>query len=81
MCYAPAMSVGKGNFEVSWKEGAWLGVRIESGESAIGASEGVVTARGIGRKPENGGRWSKEDFDKLVGLPWGRIRKQGEDPS
>ena len=60
--YAPALSVGKDKFDVRWKEGVWLGIKAESGESSIGTGEGV--------KPENGGRWDKEDFDKFRGAPW-----------
>ena len=56
--------------EARWKEGVWLGIRVESGESIIGTSEGVVKARDFRRTPENGGRWCKEGFDSFVGLPW-----------
>ncbi len=68
--YAPALSVGEDKFGARWKEGAWLGIKAESGESLIGASEGVVGARDFRRKPENGGRWSKEDFEKFRGVSW-----------
>ena len=64
------MSVGKDKFDVRWKEGVWLGIKAESGESLIGTGEGVVKARDFRRKPENGGRWSKEDFDEFRGVPW-----------
>ncbi len=43
--YSPAMSAGKDEADVQWKEGVWLGVRMESGESLIGTSEGVAKAR------------------------------------
>ena len=43
---------------------------MEGGESLIGAESGVVKARDFRRKPENGARWSTEDFDKFVGTPW-----------
>ena len=67
--YAPAASAGKDKFDARWKEGVWLGVRMESGESLIGTTEGVVKARDFRRKAENGGRWSTADFDKFVGVP------------
>ena len=68
--YLQANSAGENKYEVRWQEGAWLGVRLESGEAIIGTSKGVVKARDFRRKPENGGRWSKVDFDKFVGVPW-----------
>ncbi len=54
--HAPAMSAGKDKFDARWKEGVWLGIRMESGESLIGTDEGVVKARVLRRKAENGGR-------------------------
>ncbi len=30
----------------------------------------MAKARDFRRKPENGGWWSAEDFDKFVGVPW-----------
>ena len=33
-------------------------------------SEGDAKARDFRRKPEDGGRWGKEDFDKFRGAPW-----------
>ena len=68
--YLPANSAGKNKFEARWHEGVWLGVRLESGEAIIGTSEGVLKARDFRRKPENGGRWSRADFDKFIGVPW-----------
>ena len=68
--YAPAASAGKDKFDARWKEGVWLGLRMESGESLIRTNEGVVKARDFRRKAENGGRWSVADFDKFVGVPW-----------
>jgi hypothetical protein len=68
--YAPAASAGKDKFDARWKEGVWLGVRMESGESLIGTDGGVVKARDFRRKAENGGRWSVTEFDKFVGVPW-----------
>ena len=68
--YTPANSAGKDKFDVRWFEGVWLGVRVESGESIIGTSGGVVKARDFRRKPLNGGRWSEESLNKFVGVPW-----------
>ena len=58
MCvlYAPAASAGRDKFDVRWKEGTRLGIRAQSGESVIRASEGAVKARDFKRKPKNGGR-------------------------
>ncbi len=67
---APALSVGKDKFDSRRKEGAWLGIKAESGESSTGTSDGVVKARDFRRNPENGGRWSREDLDKFRGVPW-----------
>ena len=64
-----ALSVGKDKVDVRRKEGVWLGIKAESGESLIGASDGVAKARDFRRKPETGGRWSKGDFDKFRGVP------------
>jgi hypothetical protein len=52
------------------KEGVWLGIKSESGESLIGTGEGVAKAMDFRRKPENGGLWSAKEFDKLRGAPW-----------
>ncbi len=60
--YARALSVGKDKFGARWREGAWLGIKAESGESVIGTSDGVAKAKDFRRKPENGGRWYREDF-------------------
>ncbi len=46
-----------------------MGIKAESGESSIGTGEGISKARHFRRKPENGGRWSKVDFDKFRGIP------------
>ncbi len=85
--YAPAASAGKDKFDTRWDEGVWLGIRMESRESFIGANEGVVKARDFRRKAENGGRWSVADFDKIAGAlgaaSWskGRIRIEIEGPT
>ncbi len=68
--YTPAMSAGRDKFDVRWREGVWLGIELERGESVISTKEGVVKPRDFRRKPENGGRWSVEDFDKFVGVAW-----------
>ncbi len=60
--------MNKDKFDARWTEGVWLGISLESGESVIGTEE-VAKARHFRRKPENGGRWSLENFDKFVGVP------------
>ncbi len=65
----PANPVGKDKFNVRRREEVWWGIRLESGESIIGTSEGVVKAKDCRRKPESGGRWSLEKFDMFVGAP------------
>ncbi len=65
------MSAGKDKFDARWKQGAWLGFRVESGESVIGTSERDVKARDFRRKAEGGGRWIIADFDKFVVVPGG----------
>ena len=67
--YLPALSAGRDKFDARWRDGVWLGIRLESGESIVGASEGVAKARGFGGRPENGGRWGKEMFDEFKGAP------------
>ncbi len=78
---ARAMSAGNGKFDARWKEGAWVEVRLESGDSSTATSEGVVKARDSRRKAENGGRWSAPDFGEFVGVPWARVQEQKEDLS
>ena len=56
--YLPTASVGKNKFDVRWEDGVWLGVKMGSGESTIGAANRVVKATDFRRKPEEGGRWS-----------------------
>jgi hypothetical protein len=70
VAYALVLSVGKDKFKVRWTGGVWLGIKAESGESLIGTGERVAKAKGFRKKPENGGRWNKEDFDKFRGVPW-----------
>jgi hypothetical protein len=67
---APALSVGKNKLDVRWKEGICLDIKAGSGESLIGASEGVAKARDFRRKAKKGGHRNKEDFDKFRGVPW-----------
>ncbi len=65
MTCAPALFVGKDKFDVRWREGVWLGIELEGGESLMGAGAGVAKARDVRRKQDNGGRWRVEDFDKF----------------
>ncbi len=64
------LHVGEDKFDVGWKEGVWLGIKSQSGESLTGTGEGVAKAKDFRRKPENGGQWNKEVFDVLRGAPW-----------
>ncbi len=54
MRYAPVFTAGMSKLDVSWVDGVWLGIQLESGESIIGTPEGVVKARDCRRKPDNG---------------------------
>ena len=45
-------------------------IMLESGESIIGTAEGVVKARDLWRKSENGGRWGNDGLDGFKGVPW-----------
>ena len=47
-----------------------VGIKLESGESIIGTTSGVVTARDFGRKPEERGRGSDDGVDGFKGVPW-----------
>ncbi len=67
--YLPAGSAVKNRFDVTWMDGAWLGIKLESGESIIGTANGVVKARDFKRKPEEGGRWSNDGIDGFKGAP------------
>ncbi len=51
-------------------DGVWLGIKLGSGESIIGAAGGVVKARDFRRKSEEGGRWSNDGTDGFNGVPW-----------
>ncbi len=64
------VSAGKDKLDARWKEGAWLGVRLESGESLIGASEGVAKARDFRREPESRRGWSVRDVYMFAGVQW-----------
>ncbi len=60
---------GEIKFDVRWVDGVWRGITLESGESIIGAPEGVVKARVFRGKPENGGRWWSNGVDAFKGVP------------
>ncbi len=46
-------------------DGVRLGAKCESGESIVGAADGVGKARDFRRKPEEGGRWINDGIDGL----------------
>ncbi len=78
MLRAPATSAGRDKFDVRWMERVWLGVKTESGEPLIGASE-----RRSREGERLGGNLRTEavgasDFDRLKGVGGGRIREQKE---
>ncbi len=52
-------------------DGVWLGIKFESGELIIGAADGVVKARDLRRKAEEGGRWCNDGGDGFNGASWG----------
>ncbi len=56
-----AVSAGKNKLDVRWMDGAWLGVKLESWESIVGAADGVVRARDFGNR-------RREDDGATTGL-------------
>ena len=77
--YVPALTVGRDKFDVRWREGVWLGIRMESGENIIGTSDGVVKARDFRRKVVLKDRWDKEVFDKMCVVPWKPVPGESND--
>ena len=45
-----AGSAGKGKFNVIWEDGIWLGVIHESGETIVGAEQGIIKAKDFRRQ-------------------------------
>ena len=67
--YLPLNHLDLGKAEPRWKDGVFLGIRIDSGEKLIGTPEGVIKVRSIRRKLE-AERWVAEQHDALTCLPW-----------
>ncbi len=72
--HSPAMSAGKDKFDARWKEGVWLGVRLESGESLIGTDEGVVTARDF-RTNRTRGKMERHRLRQVRGCTLGAVSR------
>ena len=58
-----------GKLSSLWEDGVFLGVRGKSGELVVGDRHGVWKTRTIRRKPFDE-RWSKENLELVVGVPW-----------
>ena len=65
-----------GKLAVLWEDGIYLGVKGTTGESIIGAGEGIYRTRTIQRKPLDD-RWREDLIKKIKGVPW---RKSDNDP-
>jgi hypothetical protein len=68
--YLKLDSAEKNKLERRWESGIWLGVKGETGESIIGAPEGVVKCRDFRRKPEGEAKWNSEELSQVRGSPW-----------
>ena len=58
-----------GKMESKWRNGIYLGIRMESSEMLVGTSEGVFKVRSIRRKPD-GQRWDADQVCSVIGVPW-----------
>ena len=67
--YLPLNHLELGKAEARWKDGIFLGLRLESGEKLVGTHEGVFKVRSIRRKVESE-RWDAKQHDMLTCLPW-----------
>jgi hypothetical protein len=74
--YLKSDSAGKDKFNSRWEEGAYLGLRDESGESIIGTKEGVIKGKDFRRMTEGKDRWNKDTFNSFNGVPWEPIPGQ-----
>ena len=63
-------SVGKDKLNIRWKEGIWLGVREDSGESLVGTVDGVLKVRSYRRRAGDTLRWNDSLLDGFKGVPW-----------
>ena len=55
--------------EPKWKEGVYLGIRLESSEMLVGTEEGVFKCRSLRRKTEDA-RWNAQAVENMKGVPW-----------
>ena len=51
--YLPLSHLELGKAEARWKDGVFLGIRLESGEKLIGTPEGVFKVRSLRRRIES----------------------------
>jgi hypothetical protein len=58
-----------GKLDSRWETGVFLGRRDVSDEIIVGTINGVHFARSFKRKCEKD-RWSRQDFDAFIGVPW-----------
>ena len=58
-----------GKTEARWRDGVFLGLRLESGEKLVGTPDGVFKVRSLRRKIE-AERWDARQHDALTCLPW-----------
>ena len=65
-----------GKLTSMWDDGIFLGVKGSTGEMIVGDEKGVWRTRTIRRKPE-GERWSRENMERIGGVPW-RMTKEAE---
>ncbi len=67
-----------GKLTCMWEDGIFLGVKGSTGEMIVGDEKGVWRTRTIRRKPE-GERWSRENLEKIGGVPWGMTHERPGD--
>ena len=65
-----------GKLTCMWDDGIFLGVKGSTGEMIVRDEKGVWRTRTIRRKPE-GERWSRENMERIGGVPW-RMTKEAE---
>ena len=67
-----------GKAEARWKDGVFLGIRLESGEKLVGTPEREFRVRSLRRKLESE-RWDSKQHDVLTCLPWKPYANSDED--
>ena len=71
--FKPLKSYGIGPWE-GMKEGLFLGAHGRNGDALLMTTEGVLKGGSLKRMVEEK-RWTKDDFDRMMGTPW-RMRPQ-----